>query len=164
MESLGKLGIDLGSLLLYAVNFGIVVLIAWRYITRPLLKMLDERRHKIQTNITEAEALKKEMTERLERVEEEKRAVESKLHEELSAFRRDLERKQKEAEAHMDTQRAKMFEEAQKTIDDAKARLFSEVKSEMLTKVKAMVLSIVSNRVPHDVVEQSVQEAWNKYA
>jgi F-type H+-transporting ATPase subunit b len=50
------LGIDWRLLLMQAVNFGLLLLILWRFVYRPVLAMIDERREKIAEGVRTAEA------------------------------------------------------------------------------------------------------------
>lgn len=163
MESLAKLGLDLHALLLYAVNFGAVVLIIKLYVTKPLLKMLDQRRHAIKKNIDEAEELRVEMAKQKELMEKEKAKMQAQLAEELSASRKQIEAKQKQAEAEIEAKKAKMLEEVQTVIKAEKEGLMASAEHEMLKLMQKIILHIVSNQIPQDVVKNSVETAWKQY-
>lgn len=49
-------GLDWKLLLIQVVNFGLLLLILWRYLYTPVLKMIDERRGKIAESVQKAEA------------------------------------------------------------------------------------------------------------
>lgn len=164
MESLARLGIDFWSLLLYAVNFGLVVWVVAKYLTKPVLKTLDERRSAIKKNIDEAEKLRQEMAKQSEKMEEEKAAMQAKLADELSKSRKEIEAKQKKAEAEIDAKKAKMLEEVQQVINAEKSNMISSAEKEVLKLMQKIVLNIVSNQIPEDVVKKSVDTAWSNYA
>ncbi len=48
-------GIDWKLLLIQGVNFGVLLLILWRFLYGPLLKIIDERREKIAEGVRTAE-------------------------------------------------------------------------------------------------------------
>lgn len=47
--------IDWRLLLIQAVNFGLLLLVLWHFLYKPLMKMLDERRQKIEGGVRDAE-------------------------------------------------------------------------------------------------------------
>ncbi|MDD5251227.1 MAG: F0F1 ATP synthase subunit B [Patescibacteria group bacterium] len=52
---LGPLGVDVKLFLAQLVNFGVVMFVMWRWVYRPLLKVMDERTGKIETGLKQAE-------------------------------------------------------------------------------------------------------------
>ncbi len=163
MESLARLGIDLWSLLLYAVNFGLVVFLVAKFLTKPMLKMLDERRNTIKKNIEEAEELRQEMAKQREKMEKEKEKMQASLAEELSKSRKEIDEKRKAAEAEIDAKKSKMLEEVKTIIDQEKANIIGSAEKEVLKLMQKVVMHVVSNQVPEDVVKKSVDSAWNQY-
>ncbi|MBI2861418.1 MAG: F0F1 ATP synthase subunit B [Chloroflexi bacterium] len=55
------LGINLPSLIAQAVNFGLLLLLLYLFLYKPVLRMLDERGKRIQESMENAEAVKKEL-------------------------------------------------------------------------------------------------------
>ena len=163
MESLGRLGIDLRSLLLYAVNFGIVVFLVARYLTGPLLKALDERRNQIKKNLDEADELKTEMEKQRKMMESERNEMREKLQQELGETKKSLEEKRKAAEAEIDAKKAKMVEEVKGVIAGEKAGLVKSVEGDILKMVQRMITHIVSEDLPKETIEKSVTKAWEKF-
>ena len=163
MESLARLGIDLWSLLLYGVNFGLVVWLVARYLTKPMLKMLDERRNTIKKNIEEAEELRQEMAKQREKMEHEKQKMQAKLADELSKSRKEIDEKRKQAEAEIDAKKSKMLADVKAIIDEEKAGIVGSAEKEVLKLMQKIVLHVVSNQIPEDVVKKSVDTAWNQY-
>ncbi|MBN1585502.1 F0F1 ATP synthase subunit B [Candidatus Uhrbacteria bacterium] len=53
---LGTLGIDGRLLLAQLVNVGVVVLIVWRWVWKPLVRMLDDRTRRIEQGLRDAAA------------------------------------------------------------------------------------------------------------
>jgi len=163
MEALSKLGIDWWSVLLYAVNFGVVVLIIAKFLTKPLLKVLDDRTNQIRKNITEAEELRTSMSHQQEAMKKEREAMQTLLQEELEKSRKDIDDKRAAAEAEIDAKKTKMLLDVQAVIQNEKAKLMSAVQADMLKLMQKIVLHIVSNKIPEDVVKQSVSESWKTY-
>jgi F-type H+-transporting ATPase subunit b len=67
-----KLGLNLPGLIAQFVNFGVLLLILWRFVLPPVRKMLDERRARIQESLDAAERMRQQATE-TERMLEEQR-------------------------------------------------------------------------------------------
>lgn len=163
MEALEKLGIDWWSVLLYAVNFGVVVLIIAKFLTKPLLKVLDDRTNQIRKNISEAEELRTSMAHQQEAMKKERESMQTLLQEELEKSRKDIDDKRAAAEAEIDAKKTKMLLDVQAVIQNEKAKLMSSVQADMLKLMQKIVLHIVSNKIPEDVVKQSVTESWKTY-
>lgn len=54
-EVLKAFGVDWRLLIIQAVNFGLLLLVLWQFLYKPLMRMLDERRATIEAGITNAE-------------------------------------------------------------------------------------------------------------
>jgi len=64
MEEIAKVfGLDWKLLIIQAVNFGVLLLVLWYFLYKPVLKMLDERRGKIQKGVEDAENAEIRLTE-----------------------------------------------------------------------------------------------------
>lgn len=163
MEALSKLGIDLWSILLYVVNMGILFYIIGKYVVPKILRFLDERRHQIQTNLTEADLLKTEMEKQQEAMKKEREAMSKKIQEELEQTRKLLDARRKEAEKDIEEKRAKMLEEVQAVIAQEKGNLIRSAQQEILNTVQRMITYIVSNEIPEEVVKNSVTKSWEKF-
>jgi F-type H+-transporting ATPase subunit b len=62
---LGAFGIDPQLLIAQAINFGVLLLVLWYFLYRPVLKVLDERKQKVAQGVLDA----KEATEKLLRAD-----------------------------------------------------------------------------------------------
>jgi len=163
MESLARLGIDLWSLLLYAVNFGLVVLIVAKYLTKPILKVLDERRDQIRKNVEEAEKLREEMARHQTKMEKEKSEMQAKLHDELRKSKKEIEEMRKTAEAEIEAKKGKMLVDIKAVIEEEKRTIMDHAQADVLKLMQKIVLHIVSNKIPADVISESVTESWKQY-
>ena len=66
-----QLGISWGALLAQGTNFLIVLVVLWYFVYRPLARIVDERRVKIEKGLADA----KEADDRLGQISEKERAV-----------------------------------------------------------------------------------------
>ena len=63
MEALANLGIDWKLLLAQVVNFVVVLLVLRRFAYQPMLRLLDERTHKIEKGLADAESATRKLGE-----------------------------------------------------------------------------------------------------
>lgn len=124
MELLTKLGIDWKLLLAQAVNFLIVLGVLYRFLYKPLLKFLDDRKNRIESSLIEAK-----------RIEAELKDLETKRAESEREARRQAQEiiitAEKEAELRRQEVIAKMKDEAQVALAEAKQRFESEKEDAM---------------------------------
>lgn len=163
MDKLASLGIDPWSMLLYLVNTGLLIAVLTYFFYRPLLKLIDDRRKQIKDSIDEAEKLKNEFEATLAKSEAAKEATEAELREELKKLQSYVEKKKAEMVAEMEAARSSMMEKAQKEIDEKKASLLKEAETDVKALMTRIILHIVENQVPEDVIQKSIESAWKSY-
>ena len=163
METLLKLGIDWQSMIIYLVNFGVLFFLVSKYVVPKVLHYLDERTNTIQNSIEEANRLKNEFQTKLAEIQKEKEEAKIQLLNEIEEVKKTLNTQKKELTESMENERREMLEKAQKEINERQDMLMKEVEDRMLEVVKKMVLFVVQNKLPEDVVTQSVNDAWKEY-
>src|SRR3989344_124438 len=62
-ELFAAFGLNWKLLLIQALNFGILLYVLWRFLSDPVLKMIDERRGKIAEGVQKAEAADRRLSE-----------------------------------------------------------------------------------------------------
>lgn len=62
-QLISTFGIDWRLLLVQSVNFGLLLLVLWRFVYRPVLAMIDERREAIAEGVRKAEAADRRLAE-----------------------------------------------------------------------------------------------------
>lgn len=164
MEALQSLGIDFISIAAYIVNFGLLYFIIAKFAVPPFLRLLDERAKNIESSIEEANRLKKEFQQKMDEINMEKQQTHAKMMKEMENLNKALERKKAELVDEMNNQKIKLLEEAQKDIDRRKSQLIKEAEQETLNTTMRVINYILQNKVPQDVVEGSVREAWKSYS
>lgn len=60
-ELFAAFGIDWKLLLVQAINFGLLLVILWRFLYTPILRMIDERQRKIEEGVRAAEEAEKRL-------------------------------------------------------------------------------------------------------
>ena len=131
MEIFHAFGVDYRLLLIQAVNFGVLLLALWAFLYKPLMKLLDERRQKIEKGVSDAEVAETKLSE----AEETKRAMLVEASKEVDAIadraRKDLAEKEKQATAEADEKASRILASAQKESAELKAQALLGAKDEL---------------------------------
>ena len=163
METLLQLGIDPWNMLLYLGNTGLLIALLSYFFYKPMLALIDKRREKIKSSIEEAEELKIAFEKKLAQAEEAKVTLEAKLNAEMNGLRRFVETEREKLTSEMEVAKSKMMAKAQEEIESKKSALVSEVEADLKRVITQIVLHIVENQVPEEVVQKSVVSAWKSY-
>ena len=135
MGLIHALGIDVRILLAQFFNFAILVFILWRFAYKPIFKILEERRSKIEKGLNDAEA----SAERLRLAEEESKKIILQSRQEAAQV---MEKAQKQAELRQ----AEIIKKAESDIaiimDKEKAKIAAE-KNATFIQLKQEVSSLV---------------------
>lgn len=161
MDALAQLGIDAQGLLLYLVNFGILLLVMYRFVYKPLVKVMSDRREQIKHDVESAATMREELDVLKQNEEKERRARELELDERIQEAKKVVREDAKKLLADAETQRdnviAQANETAQATIDGAMAG----AESEIIKRVRNVVTHVLKD-VPQDIVEKSVQDSYKR--
>src|SRR3989344_3778299 len=133
MEFLKDFGVNPILLLAQIVNFTILLLLLKKFFYKPILKVLEERKHKIETSIKQAEEIQTKLLEtesRQQRIIGEAEAQASKIIEEAKEASKKIQEK---APAETNKKIEDTLLKAKEAIDLEKANMISQVKSEMAT-------------------------------
>lgn len=164
MDKLNSLGIDLGSIVFYIINTGILLAVLTYLLYKPVLRAIDKRQTQITDSIEEAEKLKKEFQQQLEESEKKRKEIESDLRQDLANLQKLTEEKKAEMIKEMEAKRVEMLEKAQQEIDQKKENLLKEAEKEVKELMTKIILHIVENKVPQDVIDSSIKSAWKTYS
>lgn len=162
MEGLANLGINFKGIILYIVNFGLVAFILAKFLYKPILHFLDERKKQIEDSISEAERLKEGFQKEIEKIHDEKEKTQKKLTSEIDQLKKYVEKKRVELTAEMELARAQMLEKAQTDIDEKMNRIMSDAEKRTLELIKKTILDVLQHGVPEEVIEKSIHSAWSK--
>ncbi|MDF2378685.1 MAG: ATP synthase F0 subunit B [Candidatus Gracilibacteria bacterium] len=163
MDVLAKLGIDIMSVVIYLVNFGILLALMAYFITGPVLRIIDKRRDQIKGNIEEAERLKKEFMEEKLKSDKEKAALKSEMEQQLADLKKELEERRKKQDEALDAKKAKMLSDVREVVEAEKQGILKAAEKQTLALIEKVVMHVVSNKVPEKVVQESVSDAWKSY-
>ena len=162
MEILNQFGINPILLAAQAVNFFILLFILKRFLYKPILKVLEQRKLKIEESLKNAEEIDKKMQETQEQSEKiiAKTLAESQkiLDETNEAAAQILEDAQKAAEQIL----IKAADDAKKIAELEKVRLMNEVKNNLSDIVQLGLEKIWGRKITTEqrkVIEEVVKES-----
>lgn len=163
MDKLQNLGIDPWSMLVYLLNTGVVIVVLTYYLYKPILKFIDKRRDQIIKSIDESKHLQETFEQKLEESEKKRHKVEAELKEELNNLHKFTEEKRKELIAEMEKTRTELMQKSHKEIEEKKAALIIEAEKEVKALMTRIILDIVENKVPENVIKESISSGWKQY-
>ncbi|PIQ77526.1 hypothetical protein COV82_03995 [Candidatus Peregrinibacteria bacterium CG11_big_fil_rev_8_21_14_0_20_46_8] len=164
MENLLKLGIDPISILVYILNAGLVLIVLTYLLYKPLLRFIDQRRKQIADSVEEARVIRDDFSKQLEESREEKKKVEAELRTEITNLQKFLDKKRHELVAEMEAARTEMMQKGHEELAQRKAELINEVEKDIKSIMGRIILEVVQNKVPENVITESIQDAWKQHA
>ncbi|QQR55600.1 ATP synthase F0 subunit B [Candidatus Peregrinibacteria bacterium] len=163
MEGLNTLGIAPLSILIYVLNTGLLLVVLIYVLYKPLLKFIDERRKQIADSVDEARLLKEELDKKSEEASSAQAHFEEELKKERENLRKFAEEKRAQLESDMNLARTEMMQKAEADIEAHKASMVKEVEADLLNLMKKIILEIVQHKVPENVIQDSIKDAWKQY-
>lgn len=161
MDSLLKLGINLQGVFLYVINFGVLLALMYRFVYKPLLKAVDERRSQIAENLQQAERMREEFTQAQAGAEQQRAAALVQAREEASKLIAAAEANAATLLAQAESRAATMVRDAEERTATLETGLLERVQAEALSRVERAVEVILREHVPADTVAKSVKDVWN---
>lgn len=146
------LGIDLLNIIIYGINFFVVLFILQRLAFKPVKEMLEKRRKEIESGLTAAEQAQQEAAR--QRAEFEK---------ELAKARQSSQEEARKAAEATEKMRKDILESARREADEIKARAKEEAEQERqqiaadLQKQAAELSMAITRKVVGDAIDPSAQ-------
>ncbi len=135
------------------LNFLILMFFLMKFLFKPFLKTLDERKEKIRKEFMEAEKLRKEAEEYNEKAKMEYQNARNRAME-------IIEKSKKEAEEFLKTQRESAKMEAKRMIDEAKMEI-ERMKEETIKELRMETLKL-SVFLASKILEREVDERTHR--
>ncbi len=162
MGFLKDFGINPILLLAQVVNFTILVLLLKKFFYKPILKILEERKTKIETSVKRAEEIEKKLAETQMRQEEIIGSAES----QATKIIEEAKEAAKKLEEQMQEQAGRRVEEtfikAKADVLLEKQKMVSEVKSEMASLVaettKMVLGKALTSKDNEEMIKKSMKE------
>lgn len=146
-ELVGKLGLDWRLLLAQAVNFGILVGVLTWAVYRPLLKVMHERRAKIERGLADAEAARRKIQEFEVWKQEQLAAFRQRAEAILAEAVQLAEQAKKAAAERASDQAAKIVQQAKTAIAAEREQMVAELKNQLAELVALAAGKVVSRHV-----------------
>lgn len=130
-----RLGLDWRLLIAQLVNFGLVLFVVWKWIYRPLLRVMDARVKRIEKGLEDAEAAAEDRR----GADEEKQRVLGEARHEAKRIVAEAEQRAKDLQ---ETQKAKAAAEVENILRDGRQQLHAD-KEAMLTEARSDLAGLV---------------------
>ncbi|MDG1950642.1 MAG: ATP synthase F0 subunit B [bacterium] len=164
MEALQNLGIDGWGLVLYLVNFGVLLVVLQRYVFRPLLAFIDKRREEISTNVNAAETMRATLESERAKEVSTREAREAELETRVRSVKQVAREEAKKTLADAESQREAILSQARVAADQAIGGAMDEAQEQMLERIQTVVMHVLKEEVSEETVRESVKKSWSKLA
>jgi F-type H+-transporting ATPase subunit b len=161
MKIFEAFGIDYRILIAQLVNFGILVFVLWKFAYKPMFKMLEDRRKKIEDGIENAAKAEK----RLEGIEKKEKEVlkEAKLEaakilENAKVMAEDI---RKSEILKTQEEMGRMINKERENLQAEKAKVLREIKKEVSGLIVASlekVLEEKASKKDEDLIKKAIKE------
>jgi F-type H+-transporting ATPase subunit b len=152
----GQFGVDAPTFVAQLINFLIVLAVLWAFVYRPVVKMLDERKEKIEASMKKVEEIDARMT-----------SVEAERDDILKTARKEAQEIAEQAHEAGTSRREEMLvsakEEVRGVVEKAKKQLADE-RASMLVELRADIVDITVKAVESILVDQVDEKASQKLA
>jgi F-type H+-transporting ATPase subunit b len=160
---LEKLGLNTTWLLAQIVNFGLLLFVLWRFAYRPVLKMLDDRKQKIQASLDYAEQVKRDAANQQKEFEKKLDETRREIQAASAAASQAGEKEREVILAQARDEARKLVEQAKSQIDYERKQMLSDLREEvvrlsMLTSQKVIGQSL-DEKAHHRLVDEFLKQA-----
>ncbi|MCF7860000.1 F0F1 ATP synthase subunit B [Patescibacteria group bacterium] len=158
MGLIQALGIDGRILLAQFLNFAVLVFVLWRFAYKPVFKILEERRLKIEKGLDDADTAAKSLL----LTEEENKQLLIKARQEASVI---IENAQKQADLRQQAVVGKAEEEIAAITEKERAKISAEkeaIMSQLKNEVSSLVLAGLQQFLSENMTDKRDQEVVSK--
>ncbi|MFH1193469.1 MAG: F0F1 ATP synthase subunit B [bacterium] len=162
MELLSKLGIDWKLLIAQIVNFLVLMAVLYKFLYKPVLKVLDDRKEKIDKAIKQAEEIEKNL---FKSEAERSKALQEARNEAGKIIAETKEMSEKLKEELLNKTRLEssaILEQGRRELASEKETMFKELKGEVADMVKVAVEKItrgeMTEKLDKKIIEKSLEE------
>lgn len=160
MNFFEQFGVQPVLLLAQAVNFLILLVLLNKFLYKPILKLLDERRQKIAESIQNAEKISLE----LQKIEESK---DKKLSNAISEAQKIIEDAKTQSQQLISQAKLDAEKTVESIIENAKADIAAErqfMQQEFRHQVSSLVITSLEKIITHDISTKDRQKLTQKIA
>lgn len=152
-----KLGIEPTQLLAQVINFLIFFVVLAKFLYKPILKVLDQRKKLIEESLANSQKIKDE----LDKLEEDKKKILKKVADEGFKI---LEEEKKSAQKKQDEILKKAEDESQKILEKSESRIKAR-EEEMMEAVKKRAVEVgsdIAKKILEDLDDETKRLIVNK--
>lgn len=153
--------IEANLLLAQIVNFAIVLFVLYRFAYKPVLKMLNDRTKKIEKGLKDSDEAAQKLEDILKKEKEVLANAKKEAQEIIKKFEGEARENADGIILAAKKQNEKMLEDAQKSIEQEKSKMLSEVKSEIAGLVVAAAEKIIGEKLDSEKDREMIEKSLN---
>lgn len=158
MEILGEFGVQPVLLLAQIINFSILLFVLHRFLYKPIMKVLNERRDKVETSMKQAEEIQKKLDETESRQKDIIGQAESESSKIIGEAKEAGKKLQEETLLETDRRVNESFEKNKETLKLEREKMITEVKTDMADLVAETTKKILGKYVASKDNEELVKK------
>lgn len=158
MEIFSKLGLDWRLLLAQVINFGILSFVLAKFLYKPMLKLLDERRSKIAEGLARAEDAAQAKRDVEQWRKEEEARLRARGEEMFQEAKSQAEKLQAQILAAAQEEAKRIREQTRKELEREKERIFQEAQSELAGLVSLATARVLERNIEDHDIKKSIDE------
>jgi F-type H+-transporting ATPase subunit b len=163
-ELLEQLGIKPLSLLAQIVNFGILLLILWRFLYKPMLKVLSDRRNRIEKSLKDAQQIEEDLESSRAKAQQIVVSANERASQVVAGVEQEAEAKRIEKLRAAESEATQIFKRAEESLKEERARIKRELQAETLTLVTQATERVVANGIDPKTQKRLIDEALKELA
>ena len=157
-----KLGIDWKLLLAQIVNFVILLFLLKKFLYKPLINLMNNRRQKIEEGLEKARKGEEEFQKIQELRDKELAKVQKEAEVIIQKAREVGDKKQQEILKEAEEKTKKIIEEAKGRIDIEKEKMLKEVRQDVANLVVTATEKILKEKMDKNKEKEMINEVFNK--
>jgi len=160
MDAIERVGIHWQSLLLYAVNFGVLFVVLTKLLYKPILRMLDERRETIRRSLEEAKELKEKFKKEVAEREREQAILLDEMKLQVHASKAQAEAQSKLLMETTERERERLLRETREEVSRLKASIVQDAEQEIVQRIEQTVLAVLREKSSTKETKKDIEQAW----
>ncbi|MCL5666696.1 MAG: F0F1 ATP synthase subunit B [Patescibacteria group bacterium] len=153
------LGINWKLFLAQIVNFGIILLVLWKWVFIPVAKKLQERTDKIEKSLNDAERIEKEKKEFEAWKNEQMANARKEAGSIITAAQADAGKAKEQILREAKTEQQKIVDQAKQQIEEEKTHALSQAKTEIANMVTVAAEKILRGKLNEKNDQELIKES-----
>lgn len=156
------LGIDWKLLIAQLVNFALLFFLLRKFLFRPILKILDDRRARIAKSLSDAQKIEEELAKLEEKKEKELKRAQEEGQRLLGEVKLVRDKLLEEAKSQATLEAQRVLEKAQKQIAVEHAQMYRNLKKEIATLTLLAAEKLISQKLSEQKNEDFIKDIIGK--